>query len=108
MRAVFWELHIREDGMAKMESYLAVVSSLPTAGTGSSPKILNLPATNDIKRSRGLLRAQPSVVSNPHPPTDLPICGAIDPVPEACPWWIPGKGKRKEGNKETQVGLGTF
>lgn len=28
MRAVLWELHVGEDKMAKIESYLAVVSSL--------------------------------------------------------------------------------
>jgi hypothetical protein len=36
--------------------YLAVVSSLPTPGTGPSPKTLSLPSTNAIKRSRKALQ----------------------------------------------------
>lgn len=49
--------------MAKMESYLAVVSTLPTPGTGSSPKTLSLPSTNALNAPGRLFRVPPSVVS---------------------------------------------
>lgn len=50
MRAVLWELHVGEDRMAKIESYLAVVSSLAHSWDWVNP--LSLPATNTIKQSR--------------------------------------------------------
>lgn len=84
-----------------MESYLTVVASLPTPGTGSSPKTSILPITNAIRSLKEAFQhpAQCSFYHSVTLQTKLSVA-PLAPALEACRSWMPTEEKRKGGRKE--------